>query len=230
MMIHKYDELGKANYGWLSTSYHFSFANYYDQSKVHIGSLRVLNDDYIEPNQGFDTHPHSDMEIVTYIVDGELTHQDSMGNKRKLGPYGVQYMSAGTGIQHSELNEGTNVLHLYQLWILPDRNGHKPDYGDRNFSDQMIQNSFLEIVSSEKGKGVIHINQEASIKVGEFDSNQNISIRLEDFKYSYLVVIDGVVEVDNNIIGKGDAIESKESYHLTVKENTHILLIRTNDR
>ena len=228
--IHKFDELGKANYGWLKTSYHFSFANYYNPNKTYLGSLRVLNDDFIESNQGFDTHPHSNMEIITYVVEGELTHQDSMGNKKVLGPHGVQYMSAGTGIQHSELNEGKETLHLYQMWILPDKNDLKPNYGDQNFEEDLIQNSFLEIVSSNENNGIIKINQKASVKIGKFDSNQLISIRLEEYKYSYLVVLDGAIQVNEELVNKGDAIESKESYHLEVKEETHLMLIRMNDR
>ncbi len=227
--IHKYKDLGKGDYGWLQTSYHFSFGNYYNPSKTQLGSLRVLNDDYIDSNKGFDTHPHSDMEIITYVVSGKLTHQDSMGNKKVLGPHGVQYMSAGTGIYHSELNEAKIPLHLYQMWILPDKKGYIPNYGDQDFSQLMKNNSLLEIVSSSNQQGVIKISQEASVSIGTFDVGQTIDVLLNKYKYSYLVVIEGIVKHNDQNIGKGDAIESSEPYQIVVEKDTHIMLIKIND-
>ncbi|MDP2717659.1 MAG: pirin family protein, partial [Candidatus Micrarchaeota archaeon] len=118
-----------SNHGWLQTAYSFSFADYHDPDNTQWGSLRVLNDDRIAPGKGFGMHPHADMEILTYVLSGELTHEDSMGNAGALKAGGVQYMSAGTGVVHAERNDGQNELHLVQMWVLPDQKFHQPQYG-----------------------------------------------------------------------------------------------------
>jgi len=126
-------KMGSSDLGWLKSKFHFSFAEYYNPSNVNFGVLRVINDDLVKPGTGFDTHPHRDMEIISYIVDGELTHGDSMGNKRTLSRGHVQYMSAGTGVFHSEHNFGEETLRFLQIWIYPDKNGYEPNYGDYKF-------------------------------------------------------------------------------------------------
>ncbi len=229
MKIYKYDELGSANYGWLKTKYHFSFSSYYNPSKMHVGTLRVLNDDYISGNTGFDTHPHNDMEIITYIVDGYLTHQDSMNNKRTITSKQVQYMSAGTGITHSEKNESDKVLHLYQIWIFPREKGLTPNYGDYDFSDLIIQNQETLIVSGENVDNTILIQQDANISIGLFDKGTKQEIDSKGFKYTYLVLIDGIFEINGKTLTKGDAIEASDKYSIIVKEDVHYLLIRVNE-
>jgi redox-sensitive bicupin YhaK (pirin superfamily) len=228
--IYRFSDLGKGNYGWLNANYHFSFANYYNHEKVQLGSLRVLNDDYISPNSGFDTHPHSNMEIVTYVVSGELTHQDSMKNKRTLGTYGVQYMSAGTGVLHSEFNNSDKPLHLYQMWILPNKKGVEPNYGDMNVENLMTRNEFTEIVSSTEGNAPIKIRQTASVSVGEFDSSTSLEVVIDEFKYGYLVIVEGEVVFGNEVLHTGDAIEINENINIDIKDNSHLLFIRVNDR
>lgn len=228
MKVYKYNELGKANYGWLQTSYHFSFSNYFNPSRMHLGSLRVINDDYIDKRSGFDTHPHQDMEIVTYIVDGELTHMDSMKNKRTIGSRNVQYMSAGTGVYHSEFNESDEMLHLYQIWIEPNQKGLKPNYGDKDFNELIKNNQLTLIVSGEDKEDAIKVNQDVTIEVGLFDKHQDVLIDTLGYKYTYLVLINGELEVDQFVVTNGDSIENTESYNIHINKDAHFLLFRVN--
>lgn len=229
IQINQYESLGKGNYGWLNTSYHFSFANYYNPHKTNTGTLRVLNDDYIKGYSGFDSHPHNDMEIITYVVEGKLTHQDSMGNKKSLGRHGVQYMSAGTGVVHSESNDHKETLHLYQLWIYPDKKGHTPNYGDYDFSNHLVDNQFTTIVGSYESDAPIKIHQDAKIQVGLFKAGETINIQHDPFKYSYLVLIDGQANLKDEVVNKQDAIESTEDYTLHATKDAHILWIQVQE-
>lgn len=226
MKITRYSELGKGNMGWLKTSYHFSFANYYNPNRVHLGPLRVINDDYIKPHSGFDTHPHNDMEIITYVISGTLTHKDSMGNERKLSRHGVQYMSAGTGIYHSEHNLDDEELHLFQTWIFPSDKGLIPNYGDKEFDNDDFDNKFTNIVSGEDDNGIIHINQHASIKVGMFDKGTLINIPLSKYSTTYLILIDGELRIEDNIINNGDSIEVDKDINLEVIKDAHIYMVQ----
>jgi hypothetical protein len=225
--IHKYNELGKGDYGWLKTSYHFSFSSYYNPQKVHMNNLRVLNDDYIAPNKGFDTHPHNNMEIITYIVEGKLTHVDSMGNKRTLGKSGVQYMSAGTGVYHSEFNNEDEVLHLYQIWIFPEEKELTPNYGDVQYDESDFTDKLRKIVSSKNDDGDIHIYQDSTIEIGKFSKETSLEILLKEKHSFYLVVIEGTVTIEGIVASKGDAIESDVSSEILVSKDSHILLIKT---
>lgn len=225
MVIYPFKDLGKANYGWLETSYHFSFANYYNMNKVHLGPLRVINDDIISPKTGFDTHPHNDMEILTYIVSGTLTHQDSMGNKRELGPHGIQYMSAGSGVTHSEHNMGDEPLHLYQIWIFPREKHLTPNYGDMTFKPKDFHNRFYEVVSGDVSTP-IQIYQHASISIGMFDENQTVEFDMTGYKEYYNVLIDGEIEVNGLTVRKGDAFSSEETTTIRIVKPAHILAIK----
>ena len=139
-----------AEHGWLDTYYSFSFADYFDPANVNWGALRVFNDDTIAPASGFPTHPHRDMEIVTYVLSGELAHRDSLGNHGVVGPGGVQFMSAGTGVRHSEYNNSADrPLHLVQMWVLPGRVGTPPSYGQMDFSPDDRRNRWLDVVSGD---------------------------------------------------------------------------------
>lgn len=141
------NNLGTSDFGWLMSRFHFSFAEYYSPDNINFEVLRVINDDLVKSNQGFETHPHRDMEIISYVVDGELTHGDSMGNKNTLGRGEVQYMSAGTGVYHSEHNMGEDTLRFLQIWIYPDKNGYKPNYGDYKFNWDERKNNWHHMVS-----------------------------------------------------------------------------------
>ena len=127
------EKMGESNLGWLRSKFHFSFAEYYNEKNINFGVLRVINDDYIAPGTGFPTHPHRDMEIISYVIEGKLTHKDSMGNESTLERGEVQYMSAGTGVTHSEYNKHAEDTRILQIWVLPDRKGHTPNYGEYKF-------------------------------------------------------------------------------------------------
>ena len=152
-MLRKIDSagLGTSDLGWLRSRFHFSFAEYRDPDNVNFGVLRVLNDDLVAPGRGFGTHPHSDFEILSYVVDGALTHADTMGNEHTLTRGEVQYMSAGKGVLHSEYNRGEGTLRFLQIWIFPDEKGHEPAYGDHRFPWEARKNAWLLIASGPDG-------------------------------------------------------------------------------
>ena len=165
-MIRKIDKnnMGKSDLGWLKSIFHFSFAEYHNPKNINFGVLRVINDDLIAENTGFPLHPHKDMEIITYVVNGEVTHTDSIGNESIIRRGEVQYMSAGTGIYHSEANNSsTEVLRALQIWILPDFRNHVPNYGEYRFEWSDRKNKFLHMVSSKSGAAPIKINQDINI-------------------------------------------------------------------
>lgn len=175
-MIRKIENknMGKSDLGWLKSSFHFSFAEYYNPGNIDFGVLRVLNDDLVAPDEGFDTHPHKDMEIVSYVIKGELTHADGMGNKRTLSRGHMQYMSAGTGVFHSEHNFGNDTLRFLQIWIYPDRQGHTPNYGDYQFDWESRKNRWFHAVSGKNGNAPIHVSQDANIYVLDLEKEKQI--------------------------------------------------------
>ncbi len=221
-------ERGYADYGWLKTHYSFSFANWYHPEKIHFGMLRVLNDDIIAPHAGFDFHPHQDMEIITIILQGELTHQDSMGNKGTIKEGEVQVMSAGTGILHSEKNESDQTTQLFQIWILPDKKGYTPRYAQKKFS--YIKNNFQMLVSPNKElNSCLWVHQNAFMHRGSFDAQQNINYMLQ-YKQNgiYLMLINGKVQINDDIIlNSRDAIGlwGTSEVSIQVKDASDILVI-----
>lgn len=222
----KKETMGTANYGWLKPRYHFSFANYYNMDRIQLGSLRVLNDDTIMAGGGFDTHPHKNMEIVTYIINGTLTHKDSMGNKKEIGRGSVQYMSAGTGIYHSEYNHGETPLRLIQLWIIPRENGLTPDYGDKIFTKKDRYNRLLNIVSDHGLDGEIHINQDVNIFVSELDDGKEFVFDIGNYKYLYFVNLEGETLVNNTMLAFGDSVKTDKSITVKAVKDTHFLLLQ----
>lgn len=227
--LFKKEDMGEANFGWLQARYHFSFANYYNKEKVRLGSLRVLNDDLIGPHQGFDTHPHNDMEIISYVIEGELTHQDSMGNKRTLKRGNVQYMSAGTGVYHSEHNLGDETVRGLQIWIYPYQKGLTPKYGDKLFTYDQRHNKLFNIVSGENGKGEIKIYQDAEIYIGEYTEETKEEIKLNDFDYVYFIQIEGETLINGQELNFGDALMSDEDLSLDIKNGSHFLFLKVNE-
>ena len=162
-MIHirKSHARGHANHGWLDSHFTFSFADYYDPEHVQFRTLRVMNDDRVAAGEGFPTHPHRDMEIVTYVLEGALEHRDSMGNGSVIRPGDVQYMSAGTGVTHSEFNASeTETVHLYQIWMFPDQKGHKPAYGQKHFAEADKRGKLRLVVSPDGREGSVKIRQD----------------------------------------------------------------------
>lgn len=218
--------MGKSDLGWLHSNFHFSFADYFNPDNIQFGALRVLNDDRIEAQTGFDAHPHRDMEIISYIVDGQLTHVDSMRNKRTLGRGSFQYMSAGTGLFHSEHNLGEIPMRLLQIWILPDRKGYQPQYGDLELEWDIRSNKWYHAVSGQSGDATIKINQDANISVTEVEKGKDISFPVGPGRQAYLVQIEGSSRIKDLVLHAGDALTSvEENLEINAEETSHLLVI-----
>jgi len=221
--------MGSSDMGWLKSIFHFSFAQYYNPDNMNFGVLRVINDDLIKANTGFDTHPHRDMEIISYVVKGQLTHGDSMGNRNTLSRGHVQYMSAGTSIFHSEHNLGEETLRLLQIWILPDRKGYDPSYGDYRFNWEDRNNKWLHMVSSKARNAEIKINQDINIYSAELDKGKEISFPVKKHRQAYLVQIEGSSLINDVNLNERDGMEIVEE-NLLIKaiETSHLLIIEMN--
>lgn len=227
-MLRKLDHnnMGRSNLGWLQSLFHFSFAEYYNPENIHFGALRVINDDLIAAQTGFNMHPHQDMEIISYVVDGELTHQDSMGNKSTITRGQVQYMSAGTGVYHSEHNMGDNTLRMLQIWIIPDRAGHTPHYGDFRFDMETRHNKWLHMVSSKEGSAPIQINQDANLYALELNPGKEITFPVKEGRQAYLVQIEGSSTINELTLNARDALEIvEEDIHIKANDTSHVLVI-----
>ena len=227
-MLRKLDHqfMGGAVYDWLETTYHFSFADYFDEANINFGVLRVLNDDHIAPHTGFDKHPHKDMEVITYVIEGELTHTDSMGNKGTLKRGQMQYMSAGTGIEHSEYNEADEPLRLLQIWILPNQKGHQPTYGEYHFDWNTRHNEWFHMVSDINGDAPITIHQDVNIYTIFLDAGNTADINIAEDRQAYLMQIEGFSEVNHIALKEKDALEIIEDHiHLTATHDSHFIVI-----
>ncbi len=221
-------KMGGSNLGWLQSHFHFSFAEYYNPENMNFGALRVLNDDLIAPNNGFDMHPHRDMEILTYVIDGELTHQDSMGNESTISRGHVQYMSAGTGVFHSEHNYGSETLRLLQIWILPDRKDHTPHYGDFRYDWDLRHNKFLQIASGKSNDNIasIKINQDVNFYVIEIDEGQEFDFEVDENRQAYLIQIEGSSDISGITLNERDALEiTEEDIFIVPRKKSHIMII-----
>ncbi|NLP27418.1 MAG: pirin family protein [Clostridia bacterium] len=221
--------MGSSNLGWLKSTFHFSFAQYYNPKNMNFGVLRVINDDLVEANTGFDTHPHRDMEIISYVVNGQLTHGDSMGNKNTLSRGHVQYMSAGTGVYHSEHNLGKDTLRFLQIWILPDKADHEPNYGDFRFNWDDRKNKWLHMVSSKSGNGQIKINQDINIYSTELEKGKEISFPVKAGRQAYLVQIEGSSLINQIHLNERDGMEIvEEDILIKAEKSSHLLIIEMN--
>jgi redox-sensitive bicupin YhaK (pirin superfamily) len=218
--------MGSSNLGWLRSKFHFSFAEYYNPENMHFGVLRVINDDLIEPKTGFEMHPHLDMEIVSYAVDGDLTHEDNLGNKNTITRGQIQYMSAGTGVYHSEHNLGEKTLRLLQIWILPDRKGHVPNYGDYRFRWEDRENKWLHMVTGIGGDAPVKIHQDADIYSLSLDEGKEIRFNVGPGRQAYLIQIEGESDINGLEINERDALEIiEEDILIKSKKTSHILVI-----
>ena len=198
------------NKNWLKSRFHFSFAEYNNPANQNFGVLRVMNDDLVQPHRGFGTHPHRDMEIITYIVNGKLTHQDSMGSKESLGRGSIQFMTAGSGVRHSEFNHGDEPLRFIQTWILPSERGLKPNYGSCFGSAEGRNNNFQHLVSNIKDSTTltpVKINQDVDAYASELDLGSKITMDLPSKRQAYLLCIEGGVKVNGKQLYKYDACE-----------------------
>lgn len=223
------ENMGTSNLGWLESRFHFSFADYRNPDNINFGVLRVLNDDIIHPSSGFDTHPHQNMEIVTYVIAGELTHKDSMGNEEILRRGEVQYLSAGDGIYHSEYNDNkTDDLKLLQIWILPPKTSLPRLYGSHKFKEEERTNKLLNIVSSKNDPtSVIQLYQDVKFFVSELDENKILEYTIKEDRQIYFVQIEGISKINDTKIDSGDASEITEENLLKIEATTksHFLFI-----
>lgn len=209
--VRRASERGHANYGWLDTWHTFSFSTYHDPQHMRFRNLRVMNEDFVAPGQGFGTHPHQDMEIVTYVLQGALEHRDSMGNGEVLRPGEFQRMSAGTGITHSEFNpSAVEATHLYQIWLLPERRGIEPSYEQKKFEFSERTNQ-LRLVASPTGEsGSLTIHTQAKIYLGTIEPSRLARLVIESGKHIWLQVLSGTGVVGEHSLESGDGIALSE--------------------
>lgn len=220
------NNMGSSYLGWLESKFHFSFAEYYNPNNMNFGVLRVINDDLIQPNTGFEIHPHRDMEIISYVVNGELTHGDSMGNKNTISRGHAQYMSAGTGVYHSEHNFGKDTLRLLQIWILPDKQDYDPNYGDYKFNWNDRQNKWLHMVSGKDGSAPIKINQDMNIYALEIEEGKDIDFKVNKGRQAYLVQVEGNSLINEIELNERDGMEIfEEDILIKAKKTSHILIL-----
>ena len=211
-MIHRGTERGHANHGWLDSYHSFSFADYFDPKRIEFGPLRVINEDRVAPGAGFGTHAHRDMEIISYVLSGELEHRDSIGNGSAIRPGDVQRMSAGSGIRHSEFNpSATEGLHFLQIWIKPNVLGIEPSYEEKRFSDPEKQGRLLLIASPNGTRGSVRIHQDAFVYAGRFDGDESAKLELAPARRGYVHVVRGSVNVNGVQLAGGDALEITDS-------------------
>jgi len=197
------------DFGWLQTYHSYSFAGYYDPENLNWGALRVFNDDTVQPGQGFGTHPHRDMEIVTYVLRGQLEHRDSLGHHGVVAPGGIQYVSAGGGVEHSEFNHSqTEPVHFVQMWVLPRTRGGTPDYGQHAFAQDERRNRWLVVASGEPGVAApVTLRQDATLRVARLEQAA-LSYAVAPERYGFLFVADGEVTVNGEALTAGDAVRS----------------------
>jgi hypothetical protein len=225
--IRRSDERGGGDFGWLKTQHTFSFDRYNDPRFMGFRSLRVINEDFVAGGQGFPMHPHRDMEIITYLLDGAIEHKDSMGNGSIIRPGDGQRMSAGTGVRHSEGNaSATDTAHLLQIWILPDRSGHKPGYEQKSFPEAEKRGKFRLIAGPDGKDGSVTIHQDARLYVSLLDAGEEVKHDLAEGRYAWLQVAKGSVEVNGKTLKQGDGAAVSEERQLVVKgvDNAEVLL------
>ena len=225
--IRKAADRGHADHGWLDTYHTFSFSTYQDPAHMRFRSLRVMNEDTVAPGQGFGTHPHRDMEIVTYVLSGALEHKDSMGNGEVLRPGEFQRMTAGTGITHSEFNPSpTEPVHLYQIWLLPERQGLEPSYEQKRFSDEERQNRLRLVASRDAAEGSLLIHQDARIYLASLDVGQVVNHALAPGRHGWLQVLRGSVNLNGQNLASSDgaAISDESALEITASDSAEIML------
>ena len=221
------DDRGAADHGWLKARHTFSFAGYHNPGRMHFGELRVINEDRVEPGRGFDTHPHSDMEIVTYIIDGALEHKDSMGNGSIIRAGDVQRMSAGTGVLHSEFNPSQDEqVHLLQIWIFPEKNGLQPGYEQLHFDRDDKLNRWRLIGSRDGSDGSVTIHQDVALYATVLEAGKLLGYRIEDGRKAFLQIVKGTAAVNGETLGAGDAatLEGVGALEVRADEETEALL------
>lgn len=224
----EFSSLGNADHGWLNAHHHFSFADYHDPSRMGWGSIRVWNDDEIAPNTGFPPHPHRDMEIITYVRTGAITHQDSMGNTGRTEAGDVQVMSAGTGVRHSEYNLENETTTLFQIWVIPREGGGSPTWGAKPFPKDDRSGRFVVLASGyDEDKGALRIRADARLLGAKLKAGESLSFETSAGRHAYLVPATGRVEINGVTFNARDgaAITGGEPLTLSAIEDTEIVLV-----
>jgi len=213
--------------GWLKTHWLFSFSDYYDPANVNHGSLRVFNDDIVQPHSGFAIHPHGEMEIVSIVLHGEMSHKDSMGNEMVIKKNDVQRMTAGTGLQHSEWNHADGPVAFFQIWILPDKKGLVPSYDQKTFSSSHWSNRLALVASSEPEQQAVELNSEASIFRANLEQGRQVSYEPDSKHCQFLYLIDGQVQVNTIKAGERDQVRIDGEPHIliTAQQDSGFILI-----
>ena len=226
--LRPYNELGGAQHGWLDTRHHFSFANYYDPKRMRWGHLRVWNDDIIAAHTGFPAHPHRDMEIITYVRSGAITHQDSLGNRGRTEAGDVQVMSAGSGITHSEMNEENEATQLFQIWIMPDEKGLPPSWGTKPFPKEQRSGSFITLASGLPGDtDALPIRANARLVAATLKAGQSTEYHIAPGRKVYLVPASGEIEINGVVAAAGDgvAISDESLLKVSAQQDSEIVLV-----
>ena len=226
--LRPYNTLGGAQHGWLETRHHFSFANYYDPKRMRWGHLRVWNDDIIAPHTGFPAHPHRDMEIITYVRSGAITHQDSLGNRGRTEAGDVQVMSAGSGIIHSEMNEENEATQLFQIWIMPDEKGLPPSWGTKPFPKEQRSGSFITLASGLPGDtDALPIRANARLVAATLKAGQSTEYHIAPGRKVYLVPASGEIEINGVVAAAGDgvAISDETLLKVSAQQDSEIVLV-----
>jgi len=226
----KANEHFKGQYDWLTTYHHFSFGDYYNPEKMNFGPLRVFNDDEVQPGTGFDFHPHNNMEIVTYLIDGELEHKDNFGNHGIIKPGEIQRMSAGTGIVHAEYNHSKEKpLRLLQMWVLANKKNLKPSWEQHKFTKEQQQNKLLPIIVPENSESIdaLKIHQDASFYLSTLMPQNTVQHTIKDGRMAYIFVIDGKTRINDKILQTRDAmmIQNEKSVIITAEKQTELILV-----
>lgn len=225
--IRKFDTLGHANHGWLDARHHFSFASYHDPDRMGWGALRVWNDDAIAAQSGFPPHPHRDMEIITYVRTGAISHRDSMGNAGRTAAGDVQVMSAGTGVTHSEFNLEDEETTLFQIWIIPDERGGNPGWGQREFPKADRSGRFVTLASGIAGDEALPIRANARVAAATVNAGERLTYELEDGRHAYLVAARGRIRVNGIDADPRDGIAIRDIGRIEVEaiDNAELVLV-----
>ncbi len=219
LTLRKSAERGQADHGWLQSQHSFSFADYYDPAHMGFGPLRVINEDRVAPGKGFGTHPHRDMEIVTYVLDGELAHKDSMGNGEAIRPHEVQRMSAGRGVLHSEFNHAAGrTTHLLQIWIQPDVKGVDPSYEQTYFAPEEKRGRLRLVAAPDGAEGAVRIHSSTRLYAGLFDDGEQATLSLAPGRLAYVHVARGKVHVNGVALDTGDAAKLDGESRLEINQ------------
>lgn len=225
--IRKATDRGRGEHDWLDSRHTFSFSEYHDPRHMGFRSLRVMNEDRVEPDQGFGTHPHRDMEIITYVLEGNLEHRDSMGNGSILAAGDFQRMTAGTGIRHSEFNPSSDLpVHFYQIWIEPDAKGLPPGYEQHSFADDELANQLRLVASVDGRRNSLTIHQQADVYLSRLDAGSEVSHQLEEGRHAWLQVLRGEVSLNGQPldVGDGAAVSNETTLSIESKHAAEIML------